>query len=270
MGETLMAPRVLAVIQARLGSTRLPGKALLPIAGRPMLAHVIARTLAVPGVDATVLATTVSPEDDALAAVATALGVPVVRGSVDDVLDRFHSALRVHPADAVVRVTADCPLLDPAVSGLVVADYLAHRDDTDYVSNVEPPTYPDGLDTEIVSASALDCAWREARLPSDREHVTTFIRARTHGFRLRNVEYPGADLSRHRWTVDEARDLDFVRAIYDELAGDGQRMFGMREVLALLERRGELSAMNSGITRNEGLERSRRLDRLPTKGGAHA
>ena len=128
-----MAPRVLAVVQARLGSTRLPGKALLPIAGRPMLSHVIARTLAVPGVDETVLATTVSPEDDALVQVARSVGVPAVRGSVDDVLDRFHFALRAHPADAIVRVTADCPLLDPGVSGLVVADYLAHREDMDYV-----------------------------------------------------------------------------------------------------------------------------------------
>ena len=264
-----MAPRVLAIVQARLGSTRLPGKALLPVVNQPMLAHVIVRTLAVPGVAQVVLATTVSPEDDGLEQVAASLGVPTVRGSVDDVLDRFHSALRAYPADAIVRITADCPLLDPEVSGLVVADYVAHREDADYVSNVEPPTYPDGLDTEIVSAAALDRAWREARLRSDREHVTTFIRARRHGFRLRNVEYPGADLSGHRWTVDEPRDLEFVRAIYGELAANG-RMFGMNEVLALLERRPALSALNSGITRNEGLERSRRVDRLATKGGADA
>jgi len=265
-----MAPRVLAIVQARLGSTRLPGKALLPIAGRPMLAHVLARTLAVPGVHQVVLATTVSPEDDGLEQVAASLGVSTIRGSVDDVLDRFHSALCAHPADTIVRITADCPLLDPEVSGRVVADYVAHREDADYVSNVEPATYPDGLDTEIVSAAALDRAWREARLPSDREHVTTYIRTRKHGFRLRNVECPGADLSGHRWTVDEPRDLDFVRAIYDELGGDGRRIFGMHEVLALLERRPDLSAVNAGIARNEGLERSRRLDRLTTQGGAHA
>ena len=265
-----MAPRVLAIVQARFGSTRLPGKALLPIAGPPMLAHVLARTLAVPGVHQVVLATTVSPEDDGLEQVAASLGVSTVRGSVDDVLDRFHSALRAHPADAIVRITADCPLLDPDISGLVVADYVAHREDSDYVSNVEPPTYPDGLDTEVVSAAALDRAWREARLPSDREHVTTYIRTRRNGFRLRNVEHLGADLSGHRWTVDEPRDLEFVRAIYDELAADGRRAFGMREVLALLERRPDLSALNAGITRNDGLERSRRLDRLATKGGADA
>src|SRR5262249_43053384 len=149
-GEGLMATRVLAIVQARLGSTRLPGKALLPIAGRPMLSHVLARTLAVSGIDQTVLAPTVSPAAEALVKVAASLGVADVRGSVDDVLDRFHQALRTHPADAVVRITADCPLLDAEVSGLVVADYIAHRGETDYVSNVEPPTYPDGLDTEVV------------------------------------------------------------------------------------------------------------------------
>jgi len=254
-----MAPRVLAVVQARLGSTRLPGKALMTIAGRPMLAHVLARALAVPGVDLTVLATTASPEDDALVEVARSEGVPSVRGSVEDVLDRFRAALRAHPADAIVRVTADCPLLDPGVSGLVVRDYLAHRDDVDYASNIEPPTFPDGLDTEIVSAAALERAWREARRPSDREHVTTYVRDRTHGFRLRTVVHD-EDLSAHRWTVDEPRDLEFVRAVHAELAPDGRRIFGMQEVLHLLRRRPELSMLNIGIARNEGLARARQRD----------
>ncbi|PYO54903.1 MAG: acylneuraminate cytidylyltransferase, partial [Candidatus Rokuibacteriota bacterium] len=189
-----MAPRVLALVEARLGSTRLPGKALMEIAGRPMLSHVIARALVVPGVDEVVLATTVSPGDEALVELASSQGVASVRGSVEDVLDRFHSALLEYPADAVLRVTADCPLLDPEVSGLVVEDYLAHREEADYVSNVQPPTYPDGLDTEVFSATALERAWREARLPSDREHVTTYIRDRRNGFRIRNVIH-GEDLS---------------------------------------------------------------------------
>ena len=259
-----MAARVLAVVQARLGSTRLPGKALIEIAGRPMLSHVIARALAVRGVDQTVLATTVSPDDDALVELAWRERVPSVRGSVEDVLDRFHSALLEYPADSILRVTADCPLLDPEVSGLVVTDYLEHREEADYVSNVQPPTYPDGLDTEVFSAAALERAWREARLPSDREHVTTYIRHRRNGFRIRNVAH-GEDLSRHRWTVDEPRDLEFVRAVYAELAPDGPRIFGMREVLGLLRARPGLSALNAGIERNEGLARSRRLDLAATR-----
>ncbi len=259
-----MAPRVLALVQARLGSTRLPGKALMEIAGRPMLSHVIARALAVPGVDEVVLATTVSREDEALVELARSQGVPSVRGSVEDVLDRFHSALLEYPADAVLRVTADCPLLDPEVSGLVVEDYLAHREEADYVGNVQPLTYPDGLDTEVFAAAALERAWREARLPSDREHVTTYIRDQRNGFRVRNVAH-GEDLSRLRWTVDEARDLEFVRVVHAELAPDGARIFGMREVLELLRARPGLPALNAGIERNEGLARSRRLDLAATR-----
>jgi len=175
------------------------------------------------------------------------------------VLDRFRAALRAHPAEAVARVTADCPLLDPEVSGIVVREYLRHRGEADYVSNVDPPTYPDGLDTEVFSAEALERAWREAVRPSDREHVTTFIRDRRNGFRLRNVAH-APDLSAHRWTVDEPPDLDFVRSVYRELSPDGARRFAMRDVLALLDARSELLALNGGIRRNEGLERSRRLD----------
>src|SRR5262249_30983597 len=141
-GEALMAPRVVAVVQARLGSTPLPGEGRLPIARRPMLQLVLAPPRANPGVGHTRLRPTGNPQADGLVEIARSLGVPSVRGSVEDVLDRFRAALRAHPADAIVRLTADCPLLDPRVSGRVVAEYLAHRDDTDYVSNVEPPTYP--------------------------------------------------------------------------------------------------------------------------------
>jgi spore coat polysaccharide biosynthesis protein SpsF (cytidylyltransferase family) len=263
-----MAVGVLAVVQARVGSTRLPGKALLPIAGRPMTAHVLERARAIPGVDAVALATTVDRDDDPLADLACALGVACVRGSVDDVLDRFRSALREHPADAVVRVTADCPLLDPEVSGKVVADFLAHGAEVDYVSNVEPPTFPDGLDTEVFRAAALERAWREAVLPSDREHVTTYMRRAENGFRRRNVAH-GEDLSPLRLTVDEPRDLAFVRALYSALAPDGGRIFAMAEIVNLLRMRPELRAMNAGIARNEGLARSLRLDLAAPGAGKH-
>ncbi len=129
----------------------------------------------------------------------------------------------------------------------------------DYVGNVEPVTYPDGLDTEIFSRAALERAWREARSASDREHVTPYIRDRRNGFRSENVRHT-EDLSSHRWTVDEPRDLDFVRAVYAALAPDGRRIFSMAEVLALVCSRPELSALNAGIRRNEGFERSRQAD----------
>jgi spore coat polysaccharide biosynthesis protein SpsF (cytidylyltransferase family) len=257
-----MALRVLAVVQARLGSTRLPGKALADIAGRPMVAHVIARIAAAPGVDEVVLATTSSPADAALAEFARSAGIACVRGSVDDVLDRFWSVARAHPtADAIVRVTGDCPLLDPAMSGRVVGEFL-RTPGADYASNVHPPSYPDGLDTEVISRDALERAWRESSPAStrDREHVTPYIwERRPEAFRRRSVEH-GEDLSALRWTVDDARDLGFARAVHGALAPDGTRLFGMEEVLALLRARPRLAALNAGTPRNEGYERSRLAD----------
>src|SRR5262249_8749146 len=226
MGEGVMATRVLAVVQAWLGSTRLRRKALLKIAGREMVSHVIARARAIPHLNDIVLATTHSREDDALVDLAQREGIACVRGSADDVLDRFRMTVEKYPADAILRVTADCPLLDPGVSRLVIERYLDARAALDYVSNVDPPTYPDGLDTEVFSVEALERAWREARLPSDREHVTTYMRDDAHGFRRDNVRL-SENLSHHRWTVDDQRDLDFVCAVYDALSPDGTRIFGM-------------------------------------------
>jgi len=265
-----MTRRVIAVVEARMGSTRLPGKALAEIAGRPMVAHVMERAAAVPGIDAVVLATTIDASDDALVAWARAAGWPTLRGSVDDVLDRVYGALAAHPADAVVRVTGDCPLLDPAVSGRVVAALLARAGEVvDYASNVHPPTYPDGLDTEICSAAALERAWAEARRASDREHVTAYLWRHPERFRLVNVAHR-EDLSAHRWTVDTPADLDFVREVYTAL-GDA-RIFGMAEVLDLLRARPALAALNAGQRRNEGYERSRRRDAAspPAAGRASA
>jgi len=260
----MTAARVIAVVQARLGSTRLPGKALLPIAGRPMLEHVLARAAAVPGVDRVVLATTTSPEDAALVDLARAVGIASVRGSVSDVLDRFHAALTDHPADAIVRITADCPLLDPEVAGRVVAEYRRRAGDVDYVSNVHPPTFPDGLDTEVISAAALVCAWREATAGSDREHVTPYVWSRPERFRLANVSR-AEDLSSLRWTVDDARDLAFVREVYGKLSPRAA-LFGIDGVLDVLRACPEIGALNAGTRRNEGFERARRADLAAAQG----
>ena len=255
----MSAPRVLAVIQARLGSTRLPGKTLADLGGRPMLAHVVERAAAIPGVDGVVVATTANPRDDRLADWARQAGLGCVRGSEDDVLDRFHDALARHPCDAVVRVTPDCPFLDPKVSGLVVDAWLAADGAVDYASNVEPPTFPDGLDTEVISRAALAAAWHEARLPSDREHVTPFVRRDPRRFAQASVRHD-PDLSHLRWTVDTPADLDFARAVVARLGPAGRERFGMREILALLEREPDLARLNAGQRRNEGYERSLAAD----------
>jgi spore coat polysaccharide biosynthesis protein SpsF len=254
-----MPERAVVVIQARLGSTRLPGKALADLGGRPMLAHVAARAAAISGVAEVVIATTVNPVDEALAAFARQAGLECVRGSEADVLDRFRLAARETKAEAVVRVTADCPLLDPAVSGRVLEEYLWRRPAVDYVSNVHPPTYPDGLDTEVVSVEALETAAREVRLPSDREHVTPYIWRQPERFRLANVPHR-EDLSSQRWTVDTEADLAFVRAVFEAL-GPAAPLAGMAEVLRLLAERPELRGLNAGIRRNEGFERSLAAER---------
>lgn len=236
-------------MQARIGSTRLPRKVLQDIGGRPMLARVVERARQVPGASRVLVATTTEAQDAVIMDMAAALGVEIVAGSETDVLDRYYQAARRFRADVVVRVTADCPMLDPAVSGRVIARIL--EGGVDYVTNCQPPTYPDGLDTEAVVFSALECAWREATLMSDREHVTPFIWKRPESFRTARL-LNAPDLSAHRWTVDDERDMAFVREVYGRLLPLRGPCFGMAEVLALLEREPGLRAINADIARNEG------------------
>ena len=259
-----MPERAVVVIQARLGSTRLPSKALAEIGGRPMLAHVVERAAAIPGIADVVIATTKSPADETLVDFARQAAVRCIRGSEADVLDRFCLAARETRAEAVVRVTADCPLLDSAVSGRVLAEYLRRRPTVDYVSNVHPPTYPDGLDTEVVSVEALETAAIETRQPSDREHVTPYVWGRPERFRAANVAHH-EDLSSHRWTVDTESDLAFMRALWTALGPSAPRA-GMAEVLKALASHPGLSDLNAGIRRNEGFERSLAAERQAVTG----
>jgi spore coat polysaccharide biosynthesis protein SpsF len=224
-----------------------------------LLAHVVERAAAIPGIASVVLATTQSPADDELEAFARAAALRWVRGSEEDVLDRFCLAARETQAEAVVRITADCPFLDPTVSGRVLAEYAARRPGVDYVSNVHPPTYPDGLDTEVFSVEALEIAAREASLPSEREHVTPYLWGHPDRFRLANVEHED-DLSEHRWTVDTRADLDFVREVLKALGPSSARA-GMGEVLRLVAQRPALRGINAGSRRNEGFERSLAAER---------
>jgi spore coat polysaccharide biosynthesis protein SpsF len=220
----------LAVVQARAGSTRLPGKVLMSVAGRPMLAFMLER-LAGTHVDRLVVATSTDRRDDAVAEVAAAAGVAVVRGSESDVLARFAMALDTHPADVVVRLTADCPLIDPALVDEVVAARAAAG--ADYASNTIVRTYPDGLDVEVLTAGALSTAAAEATDPAEREHVTPFVYRRPERFRLVSVVGPEA-LGHERWTVDTADDLERVRAIVAQL--DDPIGAGWRDILSVAGR----------------------------------
>jgi len=190
--------RIITIIQARLGSTRLPQKILLDLCGKPVIQRVYERACKIDKTDDVIVATTLSNSDDRLADFCRNNGIPLFRGSENDVLDRYYRAAKHFKADAVIRITGDCPLIDPAVVNLVVLTFRSAE--VDYASNVQPPTYPDGLDTEIFTFSALETAWKYATGSYDREHVTPYI-YNSGSFRLLNVPN-GEDCSSERWTVD--------------------------------------------------------------------
>lgn len=243
-----MSEKVVVVVQARLGSTRLPGKVLLDLGGKPVIERVVERCRRIPGVAEVVLAVPEGPADAPLAEAGRKLGVRVHQGSEDDVLDRFYHAAKAAGADVVVRVTADCPLLDPELSGRVVD--LVRSGKADYGCNFFPPCYPDGLDTEAFRFSALEAAWKEARLPIEREHVTPFIRTRPERFRQASIRQD-KDLSALRWTLDEPRDLEFLRSLYERLNGRSDTA-GLDDIMKILEKEPGLADANAGIVANEG------------------
>ncbi len=248
--------KTVAFIQARMASTRLPRKVLLPLQGVPVLQHVIQRTRAARLVSDVVVVTTMEPEDLQIVALCASLETRVFCGSVNDVLDRFYQAARIAGADNVVRITADCPVMDPGVIDRVVEAHLEGK--ADYTSNVLKATFPDGEDVEVVALGALEKAWREAALLSEREHVTPYLRNHPELFRLVGVESE-TDLGGKRWTVDEPKDYAFLQALYDRLY-PSDHLFPMKRVLELLREHPELEQINSSIGRNEGYAKSLRED----------
>ena len=231
--------KVVAIIQARMGSTRLPGKVLRDLEGETVLARVVNRLRRTHLIGELLVATTDRPADDVIVAECRRCSVPVCRGDEQDVLDRYYRAAQLVKAEVVVRITADCPLIDAEIADKTVAAFLEAR--PDYASNVLIRTYPRGLDTEVTSFDALARVWREARKPYEREHVTPYIYEHPADFRL--VAVTGdADHSAHRWTVDTPEDLEFVRKIYAQLRDSAT--FSWRDVLDLFDREPELMALN--------------------------
>jgi spore coat polysaccharide biosynthesis protein SpsF len=243
---------VIAVLQARSGSRRLPNKVLRDLVGQPMLARQIERVLRATTLDGLVVATTAHAVDDAVEAVCRALPVRCARGSEDDVLDRVVHAVAADAPNWVVRLTGDCPLQDPSVIDEVVQKALSG--DYDYVSNTIHPTFPDGLDVEVVRLAVLIDAHANATLPSEREHVTPYVYKHPERYRIGEVRSP-IDRSALRWTVDEPRDFELVEQIYRALYPVNPR-FGTSDILDLLGARPELATLNTGISRNEGYARS--------------
>jgi spore coat polysaccharide biosynthesis protein SpsF len=249
--------KVIGVIQARTDSTRLPNKTLMDILGKPLIVHVIERVQHAQLIDTVILATTTRSVDTPLASLVETQGISVFRGDYNDVLDRYYQVATQYHADVIVRITGDCPLIDPRIIDTVVQVFLKNH--YDYVTNTLPPTYPDGLDVEVFSYEALTKAWNKATLTSDREHVTTYIRTHPDQFSLHNVSNP-IDFSEFRWTVDQQEDLQFIREIFKRLYPK-QKVFYMEDIIALLKKHPELQEINRGIQRNEGYIRSLKQDK---------
>lgn len=245
---------VVLIVQARMDSTRLRGKILMPLFGKPMLQREIERLKQTRLLDRVLVATTEDTADDAVADLGHACGVGIFRGNAKDVLDRYYQAAKEAKADVIVRVTGDCPLHDPEVIDLVVEHFERQRGD--YART--PMNFPEGLDTEVMSFKALEIAWQEAQLPSEREHVTPYIRNHTDRFRVDRPWKAGKiDRSHYHWSVDTEQDFKFVEAVYRHF---GDEMFHVRDVLALLEKKPELLDINKGATGYEGLEKSLKED----------
>jgi len=238
--------KTIAIIQARMGSTRLPNKVMLPICGVPMIGLLLERLKASRHIEEIVVATSANSINDPLEAYVTGLGFKVYRGSEDDVLDRYYQVAKQLDGGVILRITGDCPLIDAELVDEVIEEF--RRSGADYVSNVEPPTYPDGLDTEVFTRASLDSAWQKATSRHDREHVTPYIREPGR-FTHANVRQVGDD-SAERWTVDESADFEVIERVFQHFAP--RRDFRWREVIALRDTQPEIFAANRHLIRNEG------------------
>lgn len=248
--------KTLAILQARVSSSRLPGKVLLPILGEPMLFRQIERIRRAEHIDQLIVATSTDPSDDILARDCAGRGVVCVRGNLDDVLDRFVSSALPYLPEVIIRLTGDCPLTDPVLIDAMMERFEMGK--LDYLSNADPPTFPDGLDVEVMRFECLLAAHREAKLPSEREHVTPFLRAHPERFRLGNFQ-SATNLSALRWTVDEPQDLEFVRSVYQGIYPTNPD-FSTEDILEFLDSNPKLQLINTKFERNEGLKKSLRED----------
>jgi len=248
--------RIILMIQARVESNRLPGKVLKTIEGKPMIWHVINRVKKIPNIQQIVLITTEKKEDEELEKIAKAHEILFFRGDENDVLNRHYQCAITFKAEHIIRITGDCPLIDPTIIQSILEFYL--ENDYDYVSNTIKPTFPDGLDTEIFSFKILRNCNEKATLPSEREHVTPYITKNSEKFKIFNYENK-KNLAFLRWTVDEESDLLFVRKIYEKMKPNN--IFTTQQILNLINEFPELSQINKGIKRNEGWKHAYDLDK---------
>ena len=233
------------IVQARMASTRLPGKVLKPVLGKPLLTYQVERLQRVKQADAIVLATTTNDADQVLVDFAQAHELACYRGSEEDVLSRYHGAAEEAGADVVTRITSDCPLIDPAVIDKVIATFTQSQPNCDYASNTLRRTYPRGMDCEVFSRKALGIAHADAVESVDREHVTPFIYRHPDRFALRHVEY-ASDCGDHRWTVDTIEDFALVSRMLEQLY-PGHPNFTLEDCLDLLAEHPDWAQINAGV-----------------------
>jgi len=249
---------LIAIIQARVSSTRLPRKVLKEVEGKTILEHVINRVKAAKNLDDIVVAATVKKEDLEIVKLCANLGISVFCGSEDDVLDRYYQAARLFKADHIVRITSDCPLIDFKIIDDVTDLYFKEK--VDYVSNTIPETFPDGEDVEVFSFKALKIAWKKAKMSSEREHVTPYIRKNSNIFKITNLKSK-FNLTNKRWTLDEPEDFEFIKIIYENLYPKDS-LFGMETILNYLRENPEVEKINKNIIRNEGYLKSLKEDKI--------
>ncbi|HJJ41833.1 MAG TPA: glycosyltransferase family protein [Methanocorpusculum sp.] len=249
--------RIIAIIQARMGSTRLPNKVLMDLKGKTVLERVIERVQKSKYIDEVIVATTITKHDSEIVKLCAEKNIRVFCGSEEDVLDRYYQCAKLLSPKHVVRITADCPMIDPEVIDLVISQHL--KSGADYTSNTLKITYPDGLDAEIMKFNVLEDAWINANLASQREHVTQYI-IHNNNYLKSSVEN-SIDYSKERWTLDTENDYKFIRSIYDKLY-DSNPDFSMDDIIKLLNKYPELREINNDSIRNEGLAKSLKNDKV--------
>lgn len=253
--------KIICIIQARLGSTRLPEKVLLSLGDKTVLEQVVSRVRECRLINEVIVATTIEKQDLKIVNLCSGKGINVFCGSEDDVLDRYYQAAKLYKPDHVVRITSDCPFIDPDIMEKIIKFHI--EKDCDYTSNTLEETYPDGLDVEVFKFSALEKSWSEAILKSEREHVTPFMKKHKEIFTLENIkcEY---DYSSKRWTLDEDRDYDLILKIHNALFQENG-IYKMNDILNFLKKNPDLENLNNNIIRNEGYLKSIEKDRMIEK-----
>lgn len=237
---------IVAIVQARMGSTRLPGKIMLDVLGKPLLFRQLERISKAQLVDKIVVATSTQKEDDDIVEFCLKYGYTCFRGSLDDLLDRHYQAAVRYDADIILKIPSDCPLIDHRIIDLVIENYLNNIEKYDFVTNLKPGSWPDGNDVELMPIHTLEQAWIEAKSKTEREHTTPFIINPGNGFKIKNIVWQtGLDYSAtHRWTIDYPEDYQFIRRVYEELYPTNPD-FSLEDILNLILIKPDIQDINS-------------------------